>query len=537
MDKLSSYLRYLPPVLWSREGDPQQFLGRMLRIFEKLLTGIDDGVALARGDGEDQPFEQIIDALPWLFDAWRTPTAQLPRLAMAVGLALEQGWSEYQQRRMIAAAVAIGQQRGLKQGLLAYLDAYSAPHGQPRIVVDEGEAIFRAHLDDDGMAHVVAIAHTHTVVVGNKSVTPLLSPVALVVERDGAIVVLDQGDSSFDIVPSLWRLSASGEVAYHSTPATAAPLPQPLYSGAPLNSPEAIALDAQGDCYLADSDIARSSATIYRLETSPAGNKLTPIISTQTRPGWAVRPLDMTFDSVGKLVVLDRGLHTSGDPPFGPAQPRIVVIGLNPLSVEERPLPNIVEPTALAIDSQGRWIVADAGSQDSTGPASLVRIDPQNGWAQTLLLADVAPERNPLLFPTGLAFESPHSLLVSDTGVRWGYSDDPTERTVAEPPAIYRVDLTQVPPVISRVTSDRRLVSPTRMAFDQDGALLVADRGEAIRSGYLHSWRIGAHEFGVVVLFSQQRHTPIGQRNQLRQAIGRIIAEQCPAHTMGWIDF
>jgi hypothetical protein len=35
----SSYLSYLPPVLWSKEHDPSQFLGYMLRIFEKILTG------------------------------------------------------------------------------------------------------------------------------------------------------------------------------------------------------------------------------------------------------------------------------------------------------------------------------------------------------------------------------------------------------------------------------------------------------------------------------------------------------------------
>ncbi len=38
MIKTSDYLQYLPPVLWSRESDPNQFLGRMLRIFEKILT-------------------------------------------------------------------------------------------------------------------------------------------------------------------------------------------------------------------------------------------------------------------------------------------------------------------------------------------------------------------------------------------------------------------------------------------------------------------------------------------------------------------
>src|SRR3954467_14707486 len=36
----SSYLQYLPPVLWSPETDRRQMLGRHLRIHEKILTGL-----------------------------------------------------------------------------------------------------------------------------------------------------------------------------------------------------------------------------------------------------------------------------------------------------------------------------------------------------------------------------------------------------------------------------------------------------------------------------------------------------------------
>ena len=43
----SSYLRFLPPVLWQSEPDAPGFsLGAALRIFEKMLTGIDDDVPI-----------------------------------------------------------------------------------------------------------------------------------------------------------------------------------------------------------------------------------------------------------------------------------------------------------------------------------------------------------------------------------------------------------------------------------------------------------------------------------------------------------
>ena len=47
----SSYLNYLPPVLWSSRAAAGGFdLGRMLCVFEKMLTGIDDGVVIGHGD-------------------------------------------------------------------------------------------------------------------------------------------------------------------------------------------------------------------------------------------------------------------------------------------------------------------------------------------------------------------------------------------------------------------------------------------------------------------------------------------------------
>ena len=39
MINISSYVDYLPPILWSQENDPSQLLGRVLGIYEKILTG------------------------------------------------------------------------------------------------------------------------------------------------------------------------------------------------------------------------------------------------------------------------------------------------------------------------------------------------------------------------------------------------------------------------------------------------------------------------------------------------------------------
>jgi len=250
-----------------------------------------------------------------------------------------------------------------------------------------------------------------------------------------------------------------------------------------------------------------------------------------------VRPIDMVLDRAGNLVVLDRGTHPIGDPPSqegAAAIPRLLVVGRD-RSVSAHPLAGIVEPTGLAIDSQGGLIVADAQDQSSTKPAGLLRIDPANGWQVTPLLDEMGS--NPLIFPTGLAFASDTALLVCDTGVRWGWMDDTWNRTMAEPAAIYRVDLAQSPPAITRVTDDRRLVMPTKIALDRGGRLIIADQGDLRKGSPRRNWRAGTHEFGVVVLFSQQRPTQPQDRDRMRREIGDELEAHKPAQTVGWIDY
>ena len=70
----STYLQYLPPVLWKDEPAPPEFsLGAMLRIFEKLLTGIEDGIAIEHGDHRHEAIAAIISHLHRLYDPWATP--------------------------------------------------------------------------------------------------------------------------------------------------------------------------------------------------------------------------------------------------------------------------------------------------------------------------------------------------------------------------------------------------------------------------------------------------------------------------------
>ena len=206
------------------------------------------------------------------------------------------------------------------------------------------------------------------------------------------------------------------------------------------------------------------------------------------------------------------------------------------------------------MDDAGRFIVAEAQNQipanqadgppvpDDYKPADLVLVDPRAAWVPTSLLGALAPDRNPLVYPTGLAWESPKVLLVCDVGLRAGwFRTDESERVMAQPPHLYRVDLRplsqipQQPPLIQRVTMQRQLVHPTKMTFDKKGRLLITDQGTS--RGNEHNWRRRSNEFGLTIFFSSQRETTPFERNAFRHGIAEIINAEKPAHTSWWMTF
>jgi phage tail-like protein len=506
----------------------------MLCIFEKILTRntIDAGIPIMHGTHQHDDFEKTIDELNQIFNPWRTDKDFLPFLASWVAFTLQEDWSEYQQRKLISEMVSsIYRQRGLKQGLYTYLDIYAMTNAKPRIAIDDGDAIFRATFLDDGTATLHAVAHSNTVSGPVDIVTVLLHPSAIAVDKNNNYIVADQGDISFTRNASLWKISSTGEIGYTSG---TIPMPSPIDLGYySLDNPTAVVIDKKDRyCVVKIGTISSDSSinsAIYRFEPS-AYPPFTTVIDSYLKPRFAVHPVDMILDRLERFVILDRGLHPLGDPPQGPAQPQIVVYDENEpnpsLKLGFYPLNSVEEPTALVMDSDGGFIVADAKDQSTSDPANLIRFDSNYGSPTTLL--DI---QNPLIFPTGLIFESPQSLLVCDAGVRWGFADgDITNRIIAEPAAIYRVDVSQIPSPITRVTYERKLVNPTKMMIDRKGKLIIADHGESLRGK--RNWRADENEFGVVVHFSQQLHpTTQEDRKRIRLGIMNVIEEQKPGDT------
>ena len=527
----------------TEEVEVSRIINTEIFLVTSLIGDYDTGVVSVQR--QIKSVEEIIADIYHLFNPWSTPREFLPWLASWVDLMLRQNWSEYQQRKLISEIVSVYQQRGLKRGLQAYLDIYVATPARPRIAIDDGEALFRATFAEDDTAHLHTVAYSHSISLSGVTSSPiLLHPTGLSVDSNNNYVLVDQGDLP-QIPPTLWRISSTGEIDYASS-GSGPPIPHPIHSGAPLTNPTAVIVDRQDQYNILDigtvSGFVSLDSAIYRF--SPPNYTLTIVIDQTTTPTLpAVRPVDMVLDRSGNFVILDRGGHPLGDPPAGPAAPKIVVVSEAPLAVTTHSLDTVTEPTAIVMDAEGRFIVADAKDQYTSDPVDLIRIDPANNWAPTSLLSGLSSKQNPLVFPTGFAFESPNVLLVCDTGVRWGYDsadpegNDPAYRYLAEPAAIYRVDLSQSPPTITRVTPERQLVNPTKMAIDRRGALLISDRGESLRSSPQRNWRSQSNEFGVIVHFSRQRQTTFTLRNQIRREIMNVVEQQKPGHSKWWMDF
>lgn len=532
MPDTSSYLRLLPPVLW--EGDPQPpafSLGAMLRVFEKLLGGIDDGEPVRHappgGVAHDHDgLERVIDRLHRLFDPWLAPEEQLPTLARWVSLELPPIWDEHQRRKAIAQIVGVHARSGAKEGLDRFLDLYTVAATRPRVTVDDSGKVLFARLDPRGPASV------HTLVAYGPFLRPgnvvayggLVRPRCVTLTPDGDLVVGDAGTpgAGSPVKPAVWRLTRTGRLDVAGAP----PRPRPLGpAGWGLAAPVAVAADRATPWRLWVLDTVR----LHRL-AAPALDTATTVATT-AQLGLA-EPVAMALDTNGHLLVVDRG---------GGAPPAVVDVDVtapgSPPPVTRHVLAKVREPLSLLVRPDGRLVVGDAREQDQPTPADLVEIDRADpaAWAERLLLDGLPPGANPLVAPAAVVQEHPTSLLVLDAGLK-PYAPDPAGpflRHVAEPAAVWRVALGPPGPAVTLATEPRQLVYPRGMVL-YEGSLYLADFGELETAAAQRRrvWRATSHEFGVLVHFSRQREPTPERRREIVRDVGDIVDRQRPASTL-----
>lgn len=99
-----SYLKYLPALYYDDE-----LMGRFLMLFESFWA----------------PIDRQIDNIWYYFDPKMTPSEFLPWLATWGDLALDERWTEEQQRKLLESAVRLYRIRGTRQGMVDFLEIYT----------------------------------------------------------------------------------------------------------------------------------------------------------------------------------------------------------------------------------------------------------------------------------------------------------------------------------------------------------------------------------------------------------------------------
>lgn len=542
MGDASSYLAYLPAVLW-RDDPPGGFgLGSALRIFEKVATGISDGVPLTRADGgKDAALADRIAGLHRLFDPWTTPTDFLPWLAQWVALDFPtlQGqplWEEYQRRKATAEIAQIYRLRGLKGGLNKYLELYAVGQTRARVTVDDGARLLRVSPRPGDLCEVTALVSQGPVVIGHQVRSEgLTRPNSVAVAGGGDLLVGDIGlpDGAAVTLPSrVWHLDAAGGYDLTGTPSRPAPL-----APATANLKDVVAVTVRPARGTAPETayVLTHTGRLFAIPAPYTGQAATAVTTLSTA-GTAVWMVGLTADpATGDLLALDRG----GRPPQA-AAPSIVTVRPDPLTVTRTKLNTVIEPLSLAVEPDGTLLLGDGGDQGPAGPdnfpGNLRRIDRHTTpWTESALL----PATNPLVAPTGLARTRHGTLYVLDAGLK-PFSpspDDPFICPVAEHAAVYTVDLTASPPAIVRTTAPGQFVYPTGLTAAGDD-LIVSDPGQPEVSGLEPYWgRVRPFQFDVAIHFTASRlpADPDSRKQVLVQAVGNIssiVTDQKPAHTL-----
>ncbi|MCX4759748.1 phage tail protein [Streptomyces sp. NBC_01275] len=562
-DAPSGYLRYLPPVLWEHEqsAEPGEFtLGGALRIFERILTGVPDGVGVSggtgvpdgvgasegsgvpHGDHTHPPLTEQIAGLPDLFDPWHTPERFLPWLASWVALDFpalggKQLWDEYQRRKVTAEISRIHRLRGRRTGLDTYLNLYAVGRVRPRVALDDGTRVMTLAPAPTGTGPVTAlVTQGPTLGAGGQPWNEgVMRPTCVAVGPDGSLFLGDAGtpDDATAVLPSrVWRLNSAG----HYETAGAPPKPVPVAATTlPLGRAVAVAVRPARDGAPETLYVADRSGKLYAVE-APYTGRSAVLVGQLAPAGTAVWPVAMCVDGNGDLLVLDRGVG-----PPSTAAPKVITVRTAPFSAVPTRLRTVLEPLSLLVEPDGSLVIGDGGNQrpalDAPLAGNLVRVGRAAAdWTETALL----PSGNPLLAPTALC-PGPDGRLgyVLDVGLKPLFPPSGGAFTLkaAEPAVVHRVRLDAGTPELTPLTDPGCFVYPTGMAR-AEGRLVVCDHGQPDGSGQpTHLARLRPHRLDVVVHFAESRlpqdaPSRTRVRNQALGVIRALVDQHKPAHVL-----
>jgi sugar lactone lactonase YvrE len=166
--------------------------------------------------------------------------------------------------------------------------------------------------------------------------------------------------------------------------------------GIPLSAPSAVAMNGEGDLFIADYNLGEVVVVPTTTGKSPY------VLNTGTL---LQHPISLTVDFLGDLYIGDSGQAgedaSSGNPGY------VVEVSYNGSAfILPTPGVNVIFPQALAADSlNGNLWVGDGG--DSATPGQLVKVPANGSNASAVGIAGVAD-------PTGLTFDAAENLYILD---------------------------------------------------------------------------------------------------------------------------
>jgi uncharacterized protein (TIGR03437 family) len=406
-------------------------------------------------------------------------------------------------------------------------------------IADLGNARVRK-IGTDGTIQTVAgggaLPATGTGQGGPANITQLAQPRDVAVDADGSLYISDFGANQVYRVTTDGTLSlmAGTGVAGFSGVATSALLAQ-------LNAPAGLAVDPTGDLYIADSgnNCVRKvyNGVIITVFNTPAPTGVSLdstgmlYVAAASYFGTLIQPIpgvasarDVTIDPAGDIF-LTSGVFVS-EIPSGGILTTLAGSGTAPYFGGDggpATAAQLYSPSGIAVDSNGNWYIADTSNNrirmvtpagvisTFAGTGAAAQLNAPSGIAidasNNLYIADtgnndvleitpagaITTIASQLNNPVSVAVDMQESVYIADSGnnriVR--VAADGTASTfakimgplaVAVDPAgnVYVADASQIWSVASDGTAGslvKGLTSPSGMAFELDGTLMIADTG------------------------------------------------------------
>jgi phage tail-like protein len=214
-------------------------------------------------------------------------------------------------------------------------------------------------------------------------------------------------------------------------------------------------------------------------------------------------PRAMVVNAAGIPLILDRGAVIAAASATAVIEVTMTTAPPTYTGNVRHALAAISEPLSMARRADGSLIIGDGGNQVSAAPADLWSVNTAT-WAATSLLGGMAAGSNPLVAPVGVVEVDASHLLVLDAGLRpyVPSAASPFTVVIARQAALYQVDLSVAPPVITRASEFGAGTYPRAMVGDSKGTVYICESGLPDLQGYsARLWRSKPQQMSVVVHF------------------------------------